>query len=690
MCSLCSLGKSSSEGATACTDCVVGKYSRGGLATPCNDCEAGKYINEEGGVTCTRCQRGAYSSGGASTCSDCPADHWSVVGSPSCYTKATGFETCPEHPVSTHVVDNECNYMFEGSWDEVSEGGASSFGNTCAALTMCEHESSELEDDYYLMCAECAEGKVVLGYNTEVRGECDAMGRFPVACVDPATFSTCPNGENIDDDCKYYKNGNWESVDAGEASPFNVGENNDCVAYAPCSTQYGTVSRLYHFSCTQCADGLFSFLDTSGDSSDDVPSTCHGKKISECYSVTKYATCPDQLGLDGQSSATLNNLAQCTYIAKEGVGGVVRGNQASPYISSCSQYELVSTSRQDTLTQYGYAYDYTIACKSCNEGLVAGDYMAVGGQEYIGSCYTPPSAGTGGDFSVCNTGGDNHGKDVVCKYLNGSDVATASWAEVSWGEEAPKDLRTGCSLWELCTHETDATNTTMQFMCKTCKEDHQATYNAITAGSCSSQGVYSTHCEFTGIPTESPTLSPTMAPQPVTPAPSAAPTQAPTEAYNFFKDMMARLNNAANNNLEVFMGVVALLLCLLGLGIYKCYAMEKYKLLYDENGERREERRMWSFDESDVIASGVSLGGSIRTGVGLIMGRGERSAGLSLREDSLEMRRLSEPETNDDDNLDWKVRTDPNGNTYYENMRTRATTWTDKRGGGGGGGGEAR
>ncbi|GMI39013.1 hypothetical protein TrCOL_g5815 [Triparma columacea] len=673
-CSLCSAGTSSGEGAASCVDCQQGKYSSVGQATPCDDCSPGRYQDVEGSSTCDECGRGKYSLSAAPSCSDCEEGKWSVRGGGACYVLATGFETCPVHPTSDHPVDNECNFLFEGSWTEVDEGESSSFGSTCASLALCEHVSSETEDDYYIMCAECAQGKVALGYNEVTRGDCNTTRSYPMACVDPQTLSSCPDGESFNDDCEYYHEGDWESKDGGDNSPF---ASDACGNYSACHVDYGLTSRKYHLSCTQCAEGLLAFYDSAGDDSDDVPQSCHGEKVSECYSAQLYATCPDQIGINGDSSSYLNNLAKCTYVGKTGYGGDVNGNQPSPFITSCSQYELVSKSRQITITTYGFAYDYTISCKKCNEGLEAGDFITVGEKQYIGSCYAPPEAGSTGDFAACNAGGDNHGKEVVCRYLNGSNIENASWVDVGWEDEAPGDLKSGCALWEMCSYESDDATTTMEFMCKMCKVDHNSVYNAVVSGTCASQGVYSTSCAFVGVATPRPTAAPTMAPQPATPSPTMAPTSAPTIEYNFFDDVMSKLNKAASNNLEIFMGIVALLMCSLGLGVYKCYAMQKEKLLYDDNGERLRERRMWSFDEEDVISSGLSSGGNMR--------RGDGSSGYSAH---TEMRRLAtdystsdmindDDDDYDNDDADWTVRTDPNGNKYFENTRTRTTTWTE-------------
>ena len=135
---------------------------------------------------------------------------------------ADNFVTCPVHPVSENVVDNECNYLFENEWKTVAEEGASPFGNTCGSLAMCEHVSSRLEDDYYIACAECADGFIPLGINSgtdSVRGTCSFQGHYPVACVSPTSLGTCPQEEDgvpaRDHDCQYFYQGAWnEKVSA--------------------------------------------------------------------------------------------------------------------------------------------------------------------------------------------------------------------------------------------------------------------------------------------------------------------------------------------------------------------------------------------------------------------------------------------------------------------------------------------
>eukprot|EP00518_Triparma_eleuthera_P016019 CAMPEP_0197546406 /NCGR_PEP_ID=MMETSP1320-20131121/1011_1 /TAXON_ID=91990 /ORGANISM="Bolidomonas sp., Strain RCC2347" /LENGTH=1091 /DNA_ID=CAMNT_0043105961 /DNA_START=13 /DNA_END=3284 /DNA_ORIENTATION=- len=667
-CSLCGVGRYAGTAATTCTDCTAGKYSTGAAET-CSDCPGGKYSSSEAASSCSTCGRGEYSTGGASSCAACDDGKWSVGDSSSCYELADNFENCPVHPVSDHLVDNECNYLYQNDWKTVAEEGASPFGNTCGSLAMCQHESSATEDDYYIACAECADGLIPLGVNSgseSVRGACSSQGHYPVACVSPTSLATCPQEEDgltaRDHDCKYFYNGDWVEKDGGEQTPFTT-----CASYSVCDATYGSnggMKNEFHIFCAACPDNYKSFMEDSGS---DQPGTCGNlAAISSCYSANEFATCP--------SYAT----GGCTYLGPGTFGGSRSPEMTAPSSGVCKEYEIISKST-DSITGL---ISYDVACTECKDGLEAGDYFTHStGRTLLGSCYDAPDAGSDQSSYKSCTADDAHGKTVKCNYLSSSgEDGAEQWSGVGYGENAPQNLYAGCTSFTLCSYATTETNTTMNFMCSACKPDHVSTYNteAGVEGACSSSGTFPTKCVYTGVTTESPTAAPTPA---RTPSPTIAPTPTPTPPVNHVENTLIWMSNFVSAHFELFLGLLALVIILLGMGAYKCYHNDKYRDRYDSDGERGDS--MWSFDARDVDRvmerqasqrTGATGGGaSYRNGMSQelpLMNSGSRSV------NSNHHRELQE---------EWVERMDPNGVKYFENTRTRRATWTDRREGGDGG-----
>jgi hypothetical protein len=142
-CKMCADGKQSSEGityllgwspyigATACIDCVPGKYNRRSAASvtqmymsnsvdkihTCEPCLPGSYATTSGQTVCQNCTAGTYSEAGASVCTDCPAGQYtnSELGFTSCVNCSAGeYKTMPGAGV--------CNKCSRGSYS--AEAGA--------------------------------------------------------------------------------------------------------------------------------------------------------------------------------------------------------------------------------------------------------------------------------------------------------------------------------------------------------------------------------------------------------------------------------------------------------------------------------------------------------------------------------------------------------------------------------------
>ncbi|GMI14673.1 hypothetical protein TrVE_jg1560 [Triparma verrucosa] len=667
-CSICSNGKysalqSETVGATGCTDCEAGKTSLGNAAA-CDNCESGKYTGSPGATVCSNCDRGTYSTDvePSVSCMDCADGKSSVGGSSECYDTLTDFSICGEHPVDDHFVDNRCKFYFEQDWTTISEGEDSPFNNTCATTLVCQFEAETAYDTYNLMCSECAEGKIALGYNDVALGSCSS-GQYPTKCIDPASLSTCiPEDNLVDHDCEYFYDGRWVEKDGGESSPHPE----ICTSYSVCSASFETLNSEFWITCSSCADGYLSYVEAVGD---DTPGTCthvdaagqsHSNvAISFCYSTTEFNVCP----------ATS---AGCTYLGEAPFGGERIAQMTAPNYGTCKSFELIS---KETSTMGGTSH--TIACTECKDGLTPGDFFSYNGRRMIGSCYSAAMDSESANYKTCvadNAANDPHGKSVSCNYLSNPPNGTEQWVQVERGESAPTDLYTGCSSFRLCESRTTPTATNMTFMCAVCKDNHTPTYNNATAGTCGSQGNFPSYCDYQGTPTEAPTVAPTPTP---TDPPTSAPTPTPTPPVNHVSNFMIWLSNLVTTHFELFLGVLALIIILVGMGIYKCYHRDKFRDRFDSDGERGSS--LWSFDARDMDRamnrqqsgrSGFTQTSNTLRAAGSqelpLMRGGTRGGGGGGALD-------------DDGEEEWIERTDPSGKKYFEHARTRRATWTDHR-----------
>ena len=107
----CAVGSYSSEGASSCTLCGLGKFNDDNKQSSCKNCAAGTYSNEAGSKLCTACSRGQFSTAGSALCSNCTQDTYqpepgqgSCLACPSARFQAgTGATSCDESLAPTHV-----------------------------------------------------------------------------------------------------------------------------------------------------------------------------------------------------------------------------------------------------------------------------------------------------------------------------------------------------------------------------------------------------------------------------------------------------------------------------------------------------------------------------------------------------------------------------------------------------------
>jgi hypothetical protein len=581
--------------------------------------------------SCDSCERGKFSLGGTPLCDDCEDGKYSAGGEDVCYDLAVDFETCPEH--SDGVVENDCMYLYQGRWTPTDENDPSPFGAGCRELAKCDYDHTTLSDKYYLMCMECAEGYVPIGINAESRGEC-GIGRFVQECLPESELGNCPEDPLRDDDCNYWFEAAWEDVSGGQVSPYR----DDCVSYSVCSSVFGEFKNEYWMVCTACTDGTIPFhVDITGSSVN--LGNCHSSAISFCYSPTQFATCPDA----GSSAANLLN--RCEYVGR--TGGSVQGANPSP-IAGCTEYELI-----DVTEVGGGAKKYEIGCIKCANGKYSGDLTPDG---YIGSCYIPPQTGSLIPHSDdCGDGVDDHGKDVICKYLEMPDSATQepAWVAVEGSGDSGVE---GCLEFKLCRYFANETHVDLRYMCTSCKDEHLAVYNgAFSEGACSGSNEYPIDCEFTGIATPSPTPAPTAR---RTDSPTAAPTAEPTPKPDPLGDVMTNFTTLVSMHLEMFLGLLALFLTFIGILVYKCYERDKLRDRYSHDEDRKMFEGMNSFFQNDEESS-----------------RGSSDREMEMTDNPSEvMNALRDSKVG---GAEWVKRFDPSGKEFFENVKTRKVTWTD-------------
>ncbi|GMI25170.1 hypothetical protein TrRE_jg1400, partial [Triparma retinervis] len=221
----------------------------------------------------------------------------------------SAFTSCPQYTVGDTGVagtSNVCTYLYGGHWKTISEGSPSPHGDTCLNYAVCgrshgkvvvdvDEASASRQDEYYLMCTQCAEGYVPASLNSNGQwveafdgssnpnlcanqGDNPQAGCLktfrdqgcqddtnPVYCYKKTDLSFCPDPFVGDDDsslasvsqeCKYFSNGDWVKRGSGERSPF-PGE--ECDTYSICGFEQektlGIKKDTYRVVCDSCKPG---------------------------------------------------------------------------------------------------------------------------------------------------------------------------------------------------------------------------------------------------------------------------------------------------------------------------------------------------------------------------------------------------------------------------------------------------
>jgi len=316
-------------GATSCTLCVAGKYSRGGNSE-CGPCPAGRYSDAgakaasaigstDSDNVCKKCTPGKYSqSSFGGSCSDCPNTppgsqvytHYSEEEDSTCFELATAeqMQTCPR---STRAgIENVCKWFFfdefagSNSLLSENEGAVSPFGNGCANYTLCSADPSGSDNPldprhnkvvYHAMCSDCEDGYESAGSVTGTFGECNG-GSFQKYCYKPAELDVCPDGQ----ECEYaYMN---DKVDVPTTnyprSPFFPADDPDemlsmCAEYKICGFDGGKIL----IGCLKCQAGWVGLNEMDEDYGDSCPNTGMNnlRMPNVCFDVTtELNKCPDK------------------------------------------------------------------------------------------------------------------------------------------------------------------------------------------------------------------------------------------------------------------------------------------------------------------------------------------------------------------------------------------------------------
>jgi hypothetical protein len=128
-CEYCGPGKYADTALNTCKECVMGKYSLGGVTGECESCEHGKFNDGPGLSTCTTCEPGTFAQG--TECVSCEPGFFAEFGATACSQCTEGFvsansksafcEPCEAGKHSSAAAD-ECVACAPGKVSSLGEG----------------------------------------------------------------------------------------------------------------------------------------------------------------------------------------------------------------------------------------------------------------------------------------------------------------------------------------------------------------------------------------------------------------------------------------------------------------------------------------------------------------------------------------------------------------------------------------
>jgi hypothetical protein len=259
-CTACSAGKASAAPTSACVSCEAGKFS-GAQATTCANCGVGSVTDtlaSAGGTQCTACSAGKESAAPTSACTACEAGRHSGTG----WSECTACEAGKKQASAGRGSCEKC----EGASSEYQDAEGSTACKACAECSSGSRNGCGGAIEGY--CMDCTPGRYT---NTSSGGCVDC----PAAYFQPESnklscegCAICPAGSRKScdssfggycEDCtpgKFVKGGtcvicpsSYYQPDTNEAS---------CIECASCPTgsRKGCGNSTEGF-CSDCAPGTF-------------------------------------------------------------------------------------------------------------------------------------------------------------------------------------------------------------------------------------------------------------------------------------------------------------------------------------------------------------------------------------------------------------------------------------------------
>lgn len=183
-CKYCQMGTFSSAGASACTNCAVGKFSASSGASACTDCDVGTYSDESGASSCKACSGNTQymDEVGALSCKECPE------------TRRTNATHCI--PLCTDTLKENCECPDDSSDFEkiyrIDNTGKcvqiSTYNQTCDISATQQWLSIKNVTECYAACGENCIGFVHAGVEGDANKYCAVYSGNEACDVVTGTF----------------------------------------------------------------------------------------------------------------------------------------------------------------------------------------------------------------------------------------------------------------------------------------------------------------------------------------------------------------------------------------------------------------------------------------------------------------------------------------------------------------------
>lgn len=446
----CPAGKSSGASASVCLSCDPGKYQPLAAQSICGNCPTGKVSANSMALACDVCSVGQASGASKTTCSNCPANTYSIEGNSACtncdagYTCSNGQRSpCPagKHSAAQgSCTDDDCTAgsfcpgnanIYSCIAGTYSEKGAA-FCVACTAGTWSAATAT--------ICTVCPKGTYSLN-GAASQGECDSNKCLAGEYCLFGVKNKCPVGK-------------YSTGSASECSLCQVNNFCDGITGTQTACPAGQEQQsLGQSSCTNCAPGKWRISET----------TCSRACPQGYYCTDGSKTgCPSGKTTSGTHKTSDADCTDCTAGSKCNSS---TGHLESPCIAG--KYSLVGQSECQSCPNGKYVTgtgssletDCTEnACTQhsiCVDGIItacaSGKDTAAAGSEVCSTCpnakYSSsgaaclPTSCSGGSYCI---GGVKH----LCpagKYSTGSVSSCTNCPDGEWSIVGTTSLSPGCS-----------------------------------------------------------------------------------------------------------------------------------------------------------------------------------------------------------------------------------------------------